>query len=281
MKPVTLKVAAPLPDFKDPPVVEVALSVQLEPLSKLSTQALAVYWREVLGGKYTWKEAPTIPPAFEWFGVRQQPSKIEFSVQQLDAPLPHRALFLSADETELVQLQRDRFVRNWRKANSQPYPRYEGIRASFGEQFESLRRFVTEQNVGVCVPNQCEVTYLNHIPWGRAGQPPEDLAAVLTEWSGPTSSSFLGAPEQVDLASRYVIGGEKGPIGRLHVAASPGYRLDDDQPLLTLTLTARGRPASEGVDDVMNLLDLGREYVVRGFAELTTPAMHARWGRRA
>jgi hypothetical protein len=78
-----------------------------------------------------------------------------------------------------------------------------------------------------------------------------------------------------------VIQGEKGPIGRLHVAASPGYRTDDQQPLLTLALTARCRPASEGIDDIMDVLDLGREYVVRGFSDLTTPAMHERWGKRA
>ncbi len=275
------EVKAPFPDFERPPVVEVALSVQLEPLVKLSTQELAIFWEEVLHRQYTWKEAPPIPPAFEWFGIPQPAANVEFTFQQLDAPPPHRALFLSEDETALVQLQRDRFVRNWRKANSEPYPRYEHIRTGFREQYEELCRFVAQRKLGACVPNQCEVTYVNHIPWGREGQPPEDLSEVLTPWTAKTTDSFLGEPEQVDLAARYVIRTEEGPVGRLHVAANPRYRGDDLQPLLTLTLTARGRPASEGVDDVMNFLDRGREHVVRGFASVTTTAMHKRWGRRA
>jgi uncharacterized protein (TIGR04255 family) len=276
----THAVNPPLPDFENPPVVEVALSVQWAPLSKLCTEDLAVYWRDVLGEKWKWKEAAEVPASFEWFGIPQPPNSIGFSFQQFEVPPPHRALFFR-DDTELVQLQRDRLVRNWRKAGSEPYPRYEFIRTNFREQFVSLSRFVAERKLGPCLPNQCEVTYVNHIPWGSDGQPPMDLAAVLSTWSAKGSDSFLGTPEQVEVAAHYVINTEAGPVGRLHVAASPGVRAGDLQPLLTLTLTARGRPVGEGIEDVLTFLDLGREHVVRGFASITTPAMHERWGRRA
>jgi uncharacterized protein (TIGR04255 family) len=281
MKRSTHDVKVPLPDFEHPPVVEVALSVQLEPLAKLSTQDLAVFWDEVLHREYTWKEAPPIPPALEWFGIPQAQASVEFSFQQLEAPPPYRALFVSPDQTALVQLQRDRLIQNWRKANNEPYPRYEHVRTSFRAQFEAFYRFVADRKLGACVANQCEVTYVNHVPWGREGQPPEDLSEVLTPWTAKNTDPFLGTPEQVDLVARYVIETKEGPVGRLHVAANPRYRGDDLQPLLALTLTARGRPASERIDDVMTFLDLGREHVVRGFASITTPAMHKRWGRRA
>jgi uncharacterized protein (TIGR04255 family) len=274
------EVKAPLPDFADPPVVEVALSVQIEPLAQLSTQDLAVYWLEVLGkDNYKWREAVAIPSAFEWFGIPQQPPSIEFSVQHLETPPPHRALFLNPDETHLLQLQRDRFVRNWRKGR-EPYPRYEFIRTSFREQFERLCKFIEDRKLGSCVPNQCEVTYVNHIPWGRDGQPSENLSEVITMWTAETSDSFLGKPEQVDLAARYVITDAGRPIGRLHVAANPRYRADDLQPILALTLTARGRP-EEGMDGMMKFMELGHEQIVRGFASITTLAMHKKWGRRA
>jgi uncharacterized protein (TIGR04255 family) len=181
----------------------------------------------------------------------------------------------------LLQLQRDRLIQNWRKANNQPYPRYEQIRTSFREQFEALCRFVADRRLGACVPNQCEVTYVNHIEWGRKGQPPEDLSEVLASWTAKNTDGFLGTPEQVDLVTHHIIRTEGVPVGRLHIAANPRYRGDDLQPMLVLTLTARGRPTSEGVDDVMRFLDLGHEHVVRGFASVTTPEMHKRWGRRA
>jgi uncharacterized protein (TIGR04255 family) len=281
MKELAHEVKAPLPDFEHPPVVEVALSVQLEPLAKLSTQDLAVFWDEVLHRERSWKEAPPIPPALEWFGIPQPQANVELRFQQLEEPPPHRALFVSTDQTSLLQLQRDRLVQNWRKANNQPYPRYQQIRTGFREQFEALCRFVADRRLGACVPNQCEVTYVNHIEWGREGQPPEDLSEVLASWTAKNTDAFLGAPENVDLVTHHIIRTEGVPVGRLHIAANPRYRGDDLQPLLMLTLTARGRPTSEGVDDVMRFLDLGHEHVVRGFASVTTPEMHKRWGRRA
>ena len=285
MKTATHEVKSPLPDFKDPPVVEVALSVQFEPLSSLSTSDLAVYWNDILRREYKWKEASPIPTTLEWFGLPQPklPTSFEFSVQPLETPPPHRALFFSKDETALIQLQRDRFVRNWRKANQTPYCRYESIRASFREQFESFCSFVAKSSLGACVPNQCEVTYVNHIPWGREGQPREDLSEVLSAWANANSGPALNTPESVDVTARYPIMDSAGttPVGRLHVAANHAYRTDDLQPILALTLTARGRPASEGLDDVMAFLDRAREHVARGFAAMTTTTMHQRWGRRA
>jgi len=280
MKEITLEVNAPLPEFKEPPVVEVALSVQFEPLSRLSTHDLALYWSDVLERKFVWKEGPVLSPTFEFFGINPPPTSVEI-VFQLEVPPPHRTLFFSADDTDLVQIQRDRFVRNWRKANQKPYPRYASIRTKFREQFEAFCRFVAEHELGACVPNQCEVTYVNHIPWGLDGQPREALSEVLTAWSARAANTFLGPPEQVEAAAHYVIKMADDRVGRLHVAAQHARRPDDLQSLMALTLTARGRPASDRIDDVMNFLDLGHEYVVRGFASLTTPAMHERWGRTA
>ncbi len=253
----------------------------MEPLAALSTQDLALYWHEVLERRLRWQQAPALPPTFEWFGIPQSESP-SVILRAFDEAMPHRALFFSPDETALVQVQRDRFIRNWRKANAQPYPRYESIRKSFAEQFQSFRDFVEKHKLGSCKPNQCEVTYVNHVPWGRDEQPREALSEVLAPWCQKTSDSFLPEPESVDIQARYVIHGPGNElVGRLHVAASPQYRRDDLQPLLALTLTARGRPAGDALDDVMRFFDLGRENVVRGFASMTTPAMHKRWGRRA
>jgi len=46
-----------------------------------------------------------------------------------------------------------------------------------------------------------------------------------------------------------------------------------------LTLSAKGRPTGSSVEDILAWLDRGREWVVRGFAALTTEAAHDHWGR--
>ena len=83
------------------------------------------------------------------------------------------------------------------------------------------------------------------------------------------------------MAVRYVIPGADGePLGRLHIVMEPGYRRDDNRPMFLLDLTARGRPERDGVDGVLRFLEIGREWVVRGFAAVTTAQMHKIWGRR-
>jgi len=67
-----------------------------------------------------------------------------------------------------------------------------------------------------------------------------------------------------------------GFFGRLHtVTVQPAKRISDGQPMFLFELTARGL-IGEGSD----FFDIGRKWIVRSFAELTTPAMHEVWGRR-
>ena len=74
--------------------------------------------------------------------------------------------------------------------------------------------------------------------------------------------------------------GDNGePLGRLHVTAEPRIKIGDGSPLIRLTMTARGAPAKKDIGDVMAFFDIGREFIVRGFASITTAQMHRIWGR--
>jgi hypothetical protein len=129
--------------------------------------------------------------------------------------------------------------------------------------------------------NQCEVTYVNHVVSGQSWQELGELGEVLTVFSPRYSEAFLGEPEDVRMFMRYIIPDAEGrPAGRLHVAVEPAYRVSDDLPMYVVTLTARGRPLGEGIGGAMQFLDRGRQWVVRGFASLTTPEMHVAWRRQ-
>jgi hypothetical protein len=47
-----------------------------------------------------------------------------------------------------------------------------------------------------------------------------------------------------------------------------------------LRLTARGLPDGQDLDGVLAWMDLGREWIVRGFADITSPSAHALWERK-
>jgi len=155
------------------------------------------------------------------------------------------------------------------------------VKRKFEEELGTFRRFLVREDVGELVPNQCEVTYVNHIISGAGWQIHGELGEILTIWKTRYSDSFLSEPEDIGLRVRYIIPGTDGtPLGRLLVKIDPAYRTEDDRPIYVLVLTARGRPVSEGIEGALSFLDIGREWVVRGFTSLTSLRMHEIWGRR-
>jgi len=182
-----------LPDFTNPPVIEVALSVQFEPLSGFRTSHFGLLWSDFRRQFPRTEEHPPRPPVIDQFGIRRAP-KMDVRVE-MALPVP-----------------------------------------------------------------QCR---------------------FLTVWTTRYSDTFLSGPEDIGLRVRYIIPGVDGsPIGRLLVSVDPAYRAEDDRPIYVLLLTARGRPIGQGIEGALGFLDIGREWIVRGFTSLTSPRMHEIWGRR-
>lgn len=274
----------PLPDFKHPPVVEVALSVQFDTLPMRAAH-VGLLWSEFKGDFPKLQDKPPLKEVFETFGTPafQQP-RIE--AKFLDMYPPPRCWFLNDKEDELIQIQQDRFIHNWRKVGDEDvdeYPRYETIRKKFVDELRHFEAFVEEHDLGSLEANQCEITYVNRISpagvWSGHGQ----LDHVLTIISGDTSDDFLPTPEDIKVAVRYIIKDEHDkPIGRLHLRAEPTFTDPENEPAITLTLTARGKPLGLGVSGIMDFLDIGREQIVRGFTSITTQRMHGKeaWERQ-
>ncbi len=103
-----------LPSFDRPPVVEVVLSVQFEPLVSLHTPQLGLLWKEFEARFPKTEDQPPLPPSIEQFGRRSMPP-VSFSIQEIDGATPPRVWFLNREETELIQVQQDRFIVNWRQ----------------------------------------------------------------------------------------------------------------------------------------------------------------------
>jgi uncharacterized protein (TIGR04255 family) len=273
-----------LPEFGDPPVVEVAISVQFKPLDRLRSAHFGLIWSLLLKNGFTRTEDHgTIEPSMEEFGAPPRTAPAGVSVEMYsDAPPLPRVWFLNDRENELVQIQRDRLTVNWRQgASPEPYPRYASVIKRFREALGILAEFVRTEDLGVLAPTQCEVTYVNHILPGSVWSKHSDLDRVIATWRNEYSDSYLEAPEDAGFRVRYRMNDEQGnPIGRLHVMLHPAYRSADSLPILVLNLTGRGKPANADSDQVFSLLDREHEWIVRGFASLTSKQMHHLWRRR-
>lgn len=269
-----------LPEFGKPPLVEVAMSVQFEPIAGLHTPQIGLLWQEYRDRFPKTEEHPPLEPVFEVFALRPKPrAKARFEI--LSAPPVPRCWFLTAEGDGLIQVQNDRFVHNWRRiSEAEAYPRFDTIRTVFEKELGFFKAIVENNASGEFQPNQVEVTYVNHIVAGEGWRTHADLGAIITMISPRVTDAFAPEVEDCGLTARFVMRHENGePIGRLHVAVEPSYRAEDDTPMFVVTLTARGRPLEESIEGVMKFLDLGRDWVVRMFATITTPEMHSLWER--
>jgi uncharacterized protein (TIGR04255 family) len=264
-----------LPDFDNPPVVETVLSVQFTPLAELRTAHLGLLWEQYREAFPRADERPTLERVVEQFPETPR-LKLGLELQAYENPPMPRLWFTTALGNEMIQVQSDRFLKNWRKeGEGETYPRYEKNRASFERDFAIFREFVTANGLGELHIDQCEVTYVNHILSGLGWEEFADVDNIFSFWK-PPQASIPGQVQDLRSHMRFVIPLEdRTPVGRLHVNVQPAFRASDNAPMYVFHLTARGQ-----IGESFDFLDLGRRWIVKSFAELTTPRMHAIWGRR-
>jgi len=263
-----------LPDFRKPPVSEVALSVQFDPLENFHLVHMGLLW-ERFRAKYP--RAEEHPPIESVIEFEEKPAAI--NVQIYSTAPPVRVWFVSDDESDLVQVQRDRFIRNWRGPGDR-YPRYEKLRDLFREDYATFLSFLAEEGFAAPIPRQCEITYVNQIVAGEGWQHHGEAHQVFQACSLPGPSPEP-EPEDFGFAVRYLIRNEEvSPVGRLYVTVSSAQRKKDLKPLFVMTLIARGMLPSKSTESILAFLDLGRAWIVKRFAALTTERMHEIWGRQ-
>ncbi len=262
-----------LPKFAAPPVVEVVLSVQFAPIPTLSAAHVGWYWKDHLGVG-DWNRAEETFPledTFERFGNDEEwisPGAIRFR----KAPPSSRIQLINTDDERMIQIQRSRFIYNWRKRTG-VYPTFDQLLPEFEGRFEEFSTFIRNIGLGDPAPNQWEVVYVNHIFRGSLWSSPGDWRLIAPSFSAPAD-----VPNQTPDTFRYewsfLIGGS---LGRLHISAQRGRAVIDDTDTILLQLTARGPIEEKG--DFRNGFSLGHEQIVRTFAAMTTESAHKNWKR--
>ena len=269
-----------LPDFSNPPVTEVVVGFQFNAIGKFVTAHVGLLWDEFKNEFPDAEEHPPVMPAFETFG-QSSPLLSGMSFGFPGIFTMQRSFFVNQDKTQIVQVQKDKFLHNWRKTGEgDAYPRFERILHVFQQGLERFTSFVTKWDLGPLEPNQCEVTYINQVPLLAKEEPYAAMTRIFDGLIGHPNMSELGFPNDARLLLRYIIPGVDGdPIGRLTISAEPAKRVSGDD-IIQISLTARGAPMPADVSGVMAFLQEGRIHIVRGFTSITSSNMHAVWGRK-
>jgi uncharacterized protein (TIGR04255 family) len=264
-----------LPSFKKPPVTEVVLGIQFNTISNFKSTHFGLYHQCIKNQYPKVEEQPPLPETFEFFEKRLSVPQLQY----VNIPPLRRCWFIEEEGTRLVQLQPEHFLYNWRKVSGdEVYPRYESIREEFEKLWKGFLAFTKDQSLEPINVNHWEVTYVNHIDKGKGWESLADLKNIVGFWSDELSLGYLPKPEKVDLNMTYAYPLEKG---RLHVSLKPAIRQRDKVECLLLRLTARGQINSFVTDEILKKFDSGREWIVRGFTDLTKQAAHKTWIREA
>lgn len=266
-----------LPDFKQPPVDEVALSFQFPPISGFTIAHFGLFWQQVRSDYPRFEVQGPIDNVTEQFGPGAAFTR-QVGIALLRTP-EVRGWYLDQSGNRLIQVQHDRFVTNWRKlSGSETYPRYPDLRARLDAQWRRFCEFLDTEKLERPKINQCEVLYVNHIEYGAGWKGYGELDKVIAALATPRAKNrFLPEPERMSMNVVYAL---EENAGRLYVSFNPVLRSRDGKEVLQMTLTARGAPKSSSAEDVFAWLDLGRKWVVRGFADFTTDTMHTVWGKQ-
>jgi uncharacterized protein (TIGR04255 family) len=257
-----------LPDYDNPPAQETWMAFAFAPLP-WRVPHFGAFWSEIKGDYPTFE---VHPPIGEF--------NFEFNAIAPEAivNLPVRCWFKNDQSNRLIQVQNNRFFHNWRRPNpTAPYLHYNELRPVFEREWARFCDFVTQYELGKPNVLSCEVAYINHLDRGVGWENFSDLSVVFPSFGDFQGKNFLGKPETMLVSGSYVMPSNEG---RLRVLVQPAIRQSDGKEIIQLTITGSCRPASSEKSELMRCIDFCREWVVRGFDDLTSVEMHKIWRKK-
>ncbi len=273
-------VSTALPSFVKPPVTEVVVGARFKPLDRWGLVHLGQIASLLADHGFGREEQrPGFEAPVERFGA---PPRAALEFELVAGPPPVRYWLLKEAGDELLQLQQNWFACNWRRvAPDAEYGRWDSRWTAFDRWIREVEAHLSS---GPLVYDQAEVTYVNHIEPGEIWNQHGDAHRVFQFLASTADQSvFLPGEEQVAAEMKYVMTlreRPEEPVGRLSVALAPAFR-PPQTPIFVLTLVARGAPLGKGLAGVKAFAELAHEWIVRGFTDLTTAAMHTVWQRES
>jgi uncharacterized protein (TIGR04255 family) len=268
-----------LPDYESPPVIEVVAGITFQPMKALTGPYLGVLWEKFKPKYQRIREVAALLPVIERFDEAQAEETFPFGDAIGEIISIPRTWFETSDGNGLIQVQRDRFLHNWKKEkDTDKYPHYDYVIDNFRRCLETFEQFLEENKLGSIQLLQNELTYINHIPQGEGWTTFSDIKNVFPDFSWRSSEErFLPDPEVISWQTSFLLPDRSG---RLHESIRLGKRRKDGCPVFLLELTARGIGNDKSRSAMWSWFDIAHEWIVRGFTDITGERLHKTVWRR-
>jgi uncharacterized protein (TIGR04255 family) len=255
---------AAAPDFKKPPVVETSAGFHFIPIQGWTVLHYGLLWGK-LSARY--QKSEFHPPVLELAEIKVDSTK-GF------ANLPVRVSFVDTSNTNLVQVQNNFILHNWRKSETLSlYQHYSATRDALAADWTAFRSFLSQHSLNFTQVVRCEASYFNHLVRGESWQSYSDLPELFPAWKGTAPAAVLSAPQMIGISGSY-----SRKDGMLQIAAQPALR-QDGREIIQLTITATGGAPAQDDDSLFACLDECHQSAVQGFVEFTSEKLHSLWER--
>lgn len=250
-----------LPSYRSPPLAEVVIGAYFPSIEPFLIPHFGLFWERL-------RETLPVVSEVETLAVQVPPSIKRFAANTLivpKKPLP-RVWFASTDGSQLLQLQRNALLFNWRKTEASPeYPRFDWVSGRFLSCLRHLQEFSSYHFRASVSPYLLELTYINTIPastWERRGWAPRGLIEGQPKQDRP----IAGLPSERAFSLQMV-----RPLpfdeGDLIMNIATAQLLASDEDVLQIEISAKGFPASEPESAQISWLQSAHNRVVKAFAD--------------
>ena len=256
----------PAVKYENPPIDEFVCGILFDSITELRAGHFGVLWQK-------------FGPDFS--GIEDQNLLGPVSEEDMNSrsalPLP-RVWFVHEDENELIQVQFNRFLHNWRKRRpDDKYPGYKTVMGNFENYLSSFREFLAETELGVLVPKRYEITYIDHILENEGWETISDLERVFPNFVLLKGQNILST--DIREVNWKMVFGLPNDFGQLQLSIRNARRVVDDRHLLRIEFTAY---SNQPYKPMRSWFDVAHDEILNLFSNLISDEIQMQfWGRKS
>ena len=249
--------------FENPPINEVVISAYFNsPLSDLRSEHIGLFWEKIRN---------------EYPVVRQQPPVgIIGSEVSANEPFPMpRYWFIADDETNLIQIQKNAFIFNWRRRDEE-YPRFHrNIKPTFDKYYGLFSEFIrTELNIADPTIGFCELNYVNALERCEFWSGPQETSTIISSFSILAPNINFSDSPDFNCNYAYKITNDL----QLNINIRSGVTAQQqDVPVLIFEIKASGRVGQITKPGTDEWFERAHDVIIECFVGMTSPDIQERY----
>ncbi len=246
--------------FKNPPINELIIGVYFNPpIIPLRSEHIGLLWSRF---RDDFPKVEQREPLF--VGAFGNPSA---QITSNEFPFMPRYWFVSEDEVNLIQIQKDAFLLNWRKREAE-YPHFdEHLKPSFDKYLLEFKEFLHDEfgksdiKIGLC-----ELTYVDLIEPCDFWRGPQDTSRLIPSFVTPDFEIETGSTTAFNCVFHHEAGPELQLRTSIRTAVSTA---EPKSPRLVLEFKALGQPAVAGTSGMDKWYNRAHDVIISQFLGMT------------